>query len=356
MDLGRSKELRDYLQTTLKLQFVFPEPEEDPEFYEKVYTALKPLHTTLCNALESAYSDEKSLRALVKQYWEKDLGEIPNEDRYAERLRSTIEWMESDGCLLEFIAAAHSHKARNTKLNIFFRKNLFALLEPLVPAQQIPQSKLLPQSPLPPVDGSDGRANDRDSAISKGATGSEIKSLHEEVPDELPVLEENQGNGQTQPTPFPRKTIPIDNQLQEDPITSAYSRVHIAQEKMQSVYEIFQGGGKISEPPITESIEQAKQSIDGISDLFVNTPTPDYLELDYRLTCEERYICEKISIIATYSLHDAYISSSSKFRSADREFEKIFSGLRNLENFIKQFQDQIQLSAYTSNRLLENSP
>jgi hypothetical protein len=262
--------------------------------------------------------------------------------------------MESDGCLLEFIAAAHSHKARNTQLNIFVRKNLFALLEPSVSTQQLPQSELLLQISSPPVEDADIGANDRDSAISKSAASRDIKSPNDDTLDELPVLEGNQDKGLTQLTPFPRKTIPIDNP-QEDPITLAYSHVRMAREKMQPVYEIFKTSGKISEPPIVESIEQAKKSIDGISDLFVDIPTPDYVELDYKLACEERYLYERISIVAAYALQDENISSPSVFQGANREFKKIFSSLQNLENFIKQFQEQIQLSNHANKSLFGNS-
>ncbi len=355
MDLERSKELRDYLRTTLHLPFAFPEPEEDPEFYDKVHIKLKPHFTLLCDALENAYPNEKKLSLLVKREWEKDLGEIPHGDSYADKLRNTIEWMEAEGYLLEFIAAAHQNKARNPRLNSFVRKALFTLLEPPVSTQQISPSELPLKTSSPSAADFDVRANHHGSEISKGAANRDIKSLNDETSGKLSALEEGQDNNQIRPTPFPRKIIPIDNQPQGDPIALAYGRTHAAQEKMQLVYEVFQASRKFSEPQIVEFIEQAKKSIDGISDLFVNIPTPDYLELDYRFACEERYICERISIVAAYSLRDEYINLPSIFQGADREFKKIFSGLQNLENFIKQYQEQFQLSDLAGNSFLGNS-
>ncbi|QBD82980.1 hypothetical protein EPA93_46275 [Ktedonosporobacter rubrisoli] len=351
MDLERSKELRNYLQTILHLPFVFPEPEEDAEFYDKVYTELKPYHTMLCTALEHAYSDEKKLSFLVKQEWEKGLGEIYRGESYSDKLHNTIDWMEAEGCLLEFIAAAHQKKDRNPKLNTFVRKTLYPLLVASASTLQKSQSDPLPLSAKAP---SDVKVNNNGSEMKKGIASTDIKSS-DETSNGLPVLEKEQDTKQTQPTPFPGKKPLRKEQLKEDSIAKAHRRTRAAQEKMQKVYEVFQGRGKLSESQVIESIKQAKELIEGISDLFVDIPTPDYLELDYKFACEERYVCERISIVVAYSLRDEYIDTPSVFLGADREFKKVFSSLQNLEYFIEEFQEQIRLSDHANKDFFGNS-
>ena len=134
-------------------------------------------------------------------------------------------------------------------------------------------------------------------------------------------------------------TSPVANQSHAELIASAYKRTYTAQEKMQAISIMFQRDETISAPQIAELIKQARRSIDGISDLFTHIPTPDYPELHYRFACEERYICEKISLVAAYALRDASIHPSPVFQGAIKECNKIFSGLHNLEHFIHQFQE-----------------
>lgn len=354
MDTERSKVLRDYLQQTLQLSFTFPEPEEDPEFYDNVYTSLKEHHETLCHVLQSAYPGEKSLQQLLKLEWGNFSDEIPHGESYADKLRNTIEWMEAEGYLLEFVAAAHQRKPRNAKLNAFLRRKFVIILNLPVSSQQISQSALPAQSSSPPAKDSGINTNFHDLEISKGSVNSNRTSL-QELPSELLKVEADHDNRQFQPTPFPGKIIAIENQLQDEPIASAYTRTRTAREKLQSVYDVFKTGGNISDSQFAESIEQAKNSIEGIDDIFVNIPIPDCFELDYRLAAEEKYICERLSLLAAYALQDASISSPAVFQGADREFNKVFSGFQNLENFIAKFEEQIQLLDRINNASLGNS-
>jgi hypothetical protein len=261
--------------------------------------------------------------------------------------------MESEGCLLEFIAVAHIHKPRNNKLNVFMRIHLLQLLQPPGSIQPVPLAE--PQRPTlrSPTKDFEAVNNGHDSKIRKGVGVSELQLLPEIADASLPAESEGRKYS-TQPTPFPRPKSALPDQSHEDPITSAQARTRTTREKIQSVYDVFQAGEKISEPHIAELIAQAKASIKGISNLFIAVPTPDYLELDYRFACEENFACEKISIIAAYSLRDEYTRSRSVFQGADKEFHNIFTSLQNLDNFINTFQEQIQLSASTNDSLPGN--
>ncbi len=46
------------------------------------------------------------------------------------------------------------------------------------------------------------------------------------------------------------------------------------------------------------------------------------------------------------------LPQAALFQGADKAFEKVFSGLQNLENFSKQFQEQIQRTEDEGGQLL----
>jgi hypothetical protein len=337
----RSKELRDYLQKALRLLYALPDPEADPEFNDVLQDELKQYHEKLRDALKLAFPKKESLRLLVEQDLGEDLEEIDEGKSYLDKLLNTIEWMESKGWLLMFIAAAHRRQNHSTKLNVFVRRTLHSILKSLAPAQQSPQSEVTPPPELAPfvpapLEAHNGGGNNHGSPVSKGAIGGDVV-----VAQFSPVVEPSHD----QPIQFRNKAVATDHQSRENPITLAHKRTQTAREKMQKIYDMFQNGEKISDLHVIDSIKEVKEALEGMSNLFDDIPIPDYPELDCRLASEEKYITQRADLIRLYALRDVNVNPvPGDLQKANGEFKKFFSSLEKLEMLIDQYQQQMQQS------------